>query len=562
MLNDGSTSDRIAVWFSACSVKEIAVKPDDRALDIAVIGLGQGGGNLAAQFADLGYRVIALNTALTDLSVLGEGASRTVLSAEQRVYIGIDGYDGAGGDLNYGRECIRENAERIHKVVADHTADADIVLIAAGLGGGTGSAASELIKTVEDLNLPIVVMATLPTEHESGMAKVNAVRGASALVKLGGLSWIFVDNSRLARRHADVSMDRYYDTINAVIVSPLDALNRINHGTDMRPIRTLDGEDLRRLLLSGGIINYASDQLAMLEVGAVTERIREALESSSIMPSGYALAQVATIGVVIHAPEEMLANTPFSFFERLNEQLKESTSGAACYLGVYRTRARGSLARLRLLCSSHQVPDGIVAMVNDARREGSVLRDKLQQTLSPLDLGEIEEFDLFRTSLRTAPGPKGRRRPVLPDLSEEGLDIAAGQPRPTRTLGGDRTSSLTLRDSRSPLGPAASTSPASPESRGSFSSDRPSPPSVMPGESRGVPGPERAPSVPPSESRTAFGIGRPLSSVPPSQPRGVVLPRRLEGSVSPSESRPSLDSSRPATTGSPPIVPETETDPS
>ena len=44
---------------------------EDRSLDIAVIGLGQGGGNIAAQFAQFGYRAIALNTALTDLSALG-----------------------------------------------------------------------------------------------------------------------------------------------------------------------------------------------------------------------------------------------------------------------------------------------------------------------------------------------------------------------------------------------------------------------------------------------------------------------------------------------------------
>ena len=530
---------RIAVWsFDLGPSEEIPVKPDDRALDIAVIGLGQGGGNLAAQFADLGYRVIALNTALTDLSVLGEGTSRTVLKPEQRVYIGIDGYDGAGGDLNYGRECIRENADRIRKAVTDHALNADVVLLAAGLGGGTGSAASELVRTVEDLNLPIVVMATLPTEHESGMAKVNAVRGASALVKLEGLSWIFVDNSRLARRHSDVSMDRYYDTINAVIVSPLDALNRINHATDMRPIRTLDGEDLRRLLLSGGIINYASDQLAMLEVGAVSEKIREALESSSIMPSGYAFGQVATIGIVIQAPEEMLANTPFSFFERLNEHVKESTSGAACYLGVYRTRARGSLARLRLVCSSHQVPDGIVAMVNDARREGSVLRDKLQQTLSPLDLGEIEEFDLFRTSLRTGPGIKGRRKPpVLPDLSDEGLDISSGMARPLRKGVGERPSALTFRDSRGPLSerPAPS-SMTHPESRTGTGSEWPAPSSVVPGE-RSVPS-----SVSPSpDPRSGFGIGRSAPSVPPSQPRSVIPSRRPDSSLPPPEPKSSLD---------------------
>lgn len=409
------------------------MKFEDRGLDIAVIGLGQGGGNLAAQFSQLGYRAIALNTALSDLSALGDGRDRAVVPSEGRIYIGIDGYDGAGGDLNYGRECIRENAERIRQVVLEHASDADVVLITAGLGGGTGSAASELVKTLEDLDLPLVVLATLPTEHESGMAKVNAVRATSALAQLSGVGWIFVDNSQLAKCHSSVTMDRYFDTINSVIVSPLDALNRINYNGDLYPIRTLDGEDLRRLLLSGGVLNYASDQLSSLEVQDILQSIRSALESSSLMPSGYALEQVATIGVVIQAPSEMLARTPFSTFEKLSEQLKETTSGAASYLGVYRSRSTTSLARLRLICSSFQLPDGIQAMVNDARREGGILRDKLRQTLSPLELGEIEDFDLFRTGVRTGPAQKGRRRrSVIPPVVDEAFDVPTGVRRPRR----------------------------------------------------------------------------------------------------------------------------------
>lgn len=397
---------------------------DDRSLDIAVVGLGQGGGNLAAQFSQFGYRAIALNTALTDLSALADSASQNLLAPEQRIYIGLDGYDGAGGDLNYGRECIRENAAKIRQAVVDHCGDADLVLITAGLGGGTGSSASELVKTLEDLDLPLLVMATLPTDNESGMAKVNAMRGANALVQLTNTSWIFVDNSRLAEKHSDVPMARYFDTINNVIVEPLDSLNRVNATPELTPIRTLDGEDLRRLLLAGGVINYASVDLPQLDVDAVIESVRAALQSSSIMPAGYVLEQVTTIGLVVQAPEDILARTPFSFYERLNERVKDATNGAATYLGVYRNRSARSRASMQLICSSQQLPTGIFAMVNDARREGGVLRDKLHQTLSPLDVSELEEFDLFRTSVRTTPGTKTRRR--RPAISDDAFDVPAG----------------------------------------------------------------------------------------------------------------------------------------
>src|SRR5690606_18589144 len=148
------------------------MKPADRALDIVAIGLGQGGGNIAAEFGRLGYKAMALNTAHTDLSALAPGArlapngsiapgsGQTALSREQCVYIGLDGYDGAGADLNYGRECIRENAARIREAVQAHAEGADVVVLTAGLGGGTGSAVSELVDVLEQLELPILGLAT------------------------------------------------------------------------------------------------------------------------------------------------------------------------------------------------------------------------------------------------------------------------------------------------------------------------------------------------------------------------------------------------------------------
>src|SRR5690606_36424407 len=145
-----------------------------------------------------------------------------------RIYIGIDGYDGAGADMNYGRECIRENAERIREVVIRHAEGADVVIITAGLGGGTGSSVSELVTVLGALDLPMIVLATLPNEYESGIAKVNAVRAVSDLVKHEDIGWIFADNSRLSTQHGGVSLDKYFEKVNSVIIRPLDELNRLN----------------------------------------------------------------------------------------------------------------------------------------------------------------------------------------------------------------------------------------------------------------------------------------------------------------------------------------------
>lgn len=392
------------------------MKPSDRSLDIAVIGLGQGGGNLAAEFARRGYRAMALNTARTDLSALG-AAHHPVLSEAQRLYIGIDGYDGAGADLNYGRQCIIESAERIREAVARHTEGADVVMLAAGLGGGTGSAVSELVKVLESLELPLTTLTTLPSDQESGIAKVNAVRAVSELVKIPDLGLIFADNARLAQLHGNVTLDEYFERINEIIIEPLDAFNRLNQREGLHPIRTLDGEDLRTLLMSTGVLNYSEGELRGLSVEGVTQWVKQALENSGVMPAGFAIADIAYLGLVVEASGDLLANTPFTFFNEVSEQLKSGTSGAGIYMGVYRNDQMPShSATLRLLASTPTLPKGIQHIVNAAQREGSALREKLSRSVASLELGDIANFDLLpaRAAAMPAVGPSGRRRARTP----------------------------------------------------------------------------------------------------------------------------------------------------
>jgi cell division GTPase FtsZ len=392
------------------------MKPSDRSLDIAVIGLGQGGGNLAAEFARRGYRAMALNTARSDLTALG-AANHPQLSEAQRLYIGIDGYDGAGADLNYGRQCVMESAERIREAVARHTEGADVVMLTAGLGGGTGSAVSELVKVLEPLQLPITTLTTLPGDQESGIAKVNAVRAVSELVKIPDLGLIFADNARLAELHGNVTLDEYFERINEIIIDPLDAFNQLNQRPELHPIRTLDGEDLRTLLMSTGVLNYSEGEIDGLSVQGVTEWVNNALANSGVMPSGFAMGDIAYLGLVVEASSDLLANTPFTFFNEVSEALKSGTSGAGIYMGVYRNdQMRAHSATLRLLASTPTLPKGIQGIVNAAQREGSALRDKLSRSVANLELGDIADFDLLPARSASLPptGTNGRRRPTRP----------------------------------------------------------------------------------------------------------------------------------------------------
>jgi cell division GTPase FtsZ len=429
------------------------MKPSDRSLDIAVIGLGQGGGNLAAEFARRGYRAMALNTARSDLSALsGLGnANHPGLSEAQRLYIGIDGYDGAGSDLNYGRQCVSESAERIREAVARHTEGADVVLLTAGLGGGTGSAVSELVRVLESLELPITTLTTLPGDQESGIAKVNAVRAVSDLVKIPDLGLIFADNARLAELHGNVTLDEYFERINEIIIDPLDQFNRLNQREGLHPIRTLDGEDLRTLLMSTGVLNYSQGELQGLSVEGVTEWVNQALQSSRVMPAGFAMGDIAYLGLVVEASGDLLAATPFTFFNEVSERIKSGTSGAGIYMGVYRNDQMPShVAMLRLLASTPSLPKGIQSVVNAAQREGSALREKLNRSVAALDLGDLADLDLLpqRATSMQPSASNGRNRRARPNRRVQASNVRAAMDSPLSVAASAATPAPSRNSSR------------------------------------------------------------------------------------------------------------------
>lgn len=410
------------------------MRPDGRSLDIVAVGLGQAGGNIAAEFFRRGYRAIALNTAQTDLHALEAGGAFPPLPAERRLYIGLDGYDGAGADPAYGRDCIREHADRIRAAVVKQAHDADAVILCAGLGGGTGSSIPELIEILHEEDLPLMTLMTLPTESESGLAKVNAVRAINDVVDAPLLGWIFVDNARIAALNRDIAIADYYAHINSEIVSPIDAFNRLNARDEMRAIRSFDGEDFRKLLLSGGVLNYAFSDVPRITTEEIAGTVRDCIEASDIMPGGFDITKVSFIGLVIEAPESALAEASIQVFEEIHESIKESTEGAAVYQGIYKAPPDRPVT-IRMIAATQSLPHRIRQILADAKREGQVIGSKVNEELPTLELGEIDGFDIFKKSTRPSQKPRrgrqqqgGLRRPA--DMVEEvALEVGGGSPR-------------------------------------------------------------------------------------------------------------------------------------
>ncbi|MBX2810667.1 MAG: hypothetical protein KTR25_02610, partial [Myxococcales bacterium] len=386
------------------------MRTDGKALHLAVVGLGQAGGNLAAEYYSRGYPALALNTAKADLLALNPGIMYPSLPETSRLYVGLNGYDGAGSDPLYGRECVLEHADTIRSTITQTFAEADAIILCAGLGGGTGSAIGTLAEIIHEVAPPLVGLLTLPSHAESALAKINAVRAVKEVLGTPLSGWIFVDNERIHEACASLPVSAYYKEVNNRIVTPLDSLNNLNSQSTLTPVRTFDDEDFRTLLLSGGILNYAEISLDKLDADTIAQAFLTSLRDSSLMPGNFGTQDLSYVGLIIEASASILDNVSMSELETLTQILKSETQGSAIYPGIYLSE-NNSKATLRTLVSCTSVPQGILSLLDAAQTEGDWLRQKITRNAPSLELGDIANLDLLKTRTQS------HRRPSPPTTS-------------------------------------------------------------------------------------------------------------------------------------------------
>lgn len=408
-------------------------------LRMGVVGLGQAGGNLALEFHRRGYSVVAVNTAQTDLRSL---QGNDGLDADQCLYVGVEGSDGAGKDPEYGRACLSDHTQMLADALSDRFADVDVLLLCAGLGGGTGSCVAQLWTMLEPTGLPLAGLVTLPAASESGIVKVNAVRAAQALVDAPLHARILVDNTRVSARF-DLDVLSYYPQANAAIVEPLDAFNRLGSRTDLRSVRSFDGEDFRKVLLSGGVVvpGVASFDAAggAAVIKDVEARVLAMLDGGELFAQGVDPHNVSQLAVVLLAPASVLKEIRARALDEMEGRLKDKTGGGAVHTGLY--AAEGPGVTLMVLAASSGLPATVETLLATARKEGQALSAKIHQELPRLDAS-----DLSGVSLSRAPAPSRLSRP--PGAASRPPPGASAPPRPAT--------------SRPPLGEPMFTDPAAP----------------------------------------------------------------------------------------------------
>ena len=168
---------------------KIQLVPNELTAKIKVLGIGGAGGNaindmIASQM--VGVDFIAANT---DAQALERSLAPVKIQLGPGVTRGL----GAGGDPEVGRKAAEEESERLKQVIQG----ADMVFIAAGMGGGTGTGASPVVADLSrELGSLTVAVVSKPFEFEGKMKRRLAEAGIEELRKVVD-TIITIPNDRL-----------------------------------------------------------------------------------------------------------------------------------------------------------------------------------------------------------------------------------------------------------------------------------------------------------------------------------------------------------------------------
>ena len=162
---------------------------DNASAKIKVIGVGGGGGNAVRRMIEAGLTGIEFYAVNTDQQALSTCHGATQIKIGENTTKGL----GAGSNPEVGARAAEESREILQDIVDS----ANMVFVAAGMGGGTGTGAAPIIASLAKEKTALTIgVVTRPFNFEGRKRAENAEAGIAELRKSVD-SVIVVPNQRL-----------------------------------------------------------------------------------------------------------------------------------------------------------------------------------------------------------------------------------------------------------------------------------------------------------------------------------------------------------------------------
>ena len=209
---------------------------------IKVIGVGGGGGNAVMSMLESQIHGAEFILANTDSQALRDVKGATMIQIGSAITKGL----GAGADPEIGREAALEAKEELSSAIEG----ADMLFIAAGMGGGTGTGAASVIAQIaRDAGILTVAVVTKPYEFEGSKRMQHAEQGIEALNEWVD-SLIVIPNEKLSLVYGDdESIFSSFDNANDVLKGAVKGIAEI---ITIRGFMNVDFADVKTVMSGRG----------------------------------------------------------------------------------------------------------------------------------------------------------------------------------------------------------------------------------------------------------------------------------------------------------------------
>ena len=290
---------------------------------IVVIGVGGAGNNAVNQMIEESIKSIDFWVVNTDAQALATS------KAEHRYVLGKDFTKGlgAGGNPEIGRQAAESSIEDLKEIVQG----ANMVFIAAGMGGGTGTGASPVIaKVAREAGALTIAIVTRPFGFEGNSRKAKAVEGLAAL-KEEVDSIIIVSNDKLMMMNGNKSIADAFHESDRVLAQSVKTITDL---ILLPGLINLDFADIKATLLDKGValIGFGMGSGPNKAVDAATNAIASPLLEASIKGAHSAIINVTggsgvtldeTQDAIIYITEAAGADVNIIFGVQQNPELND-----------------------------------------------------------------------------------------------------------------------------------------------------------------------------------------------------------------------------------------------
>ena len=209
---------------------------------ILIVGCGGSGNNTLNRITHLGVEgavTVAINT---DKQHLDHTRALQKLLVGRHITRGL----GAGGDPATGRRCAEAGREMIKRIVTG----ADLVFIASGLGGGSGTGICPIVaEEAKAAGALVVGIVTTPFHVERRQRMARALEGLESLRRIAD-AVLVLDNNRLLHYVPNLPLDEAFSIMDQLVA---EIVKGIVETITMPSLINLDFADVRAIMANGGV---------------------------------------------------------------------------------------------------------------------------------------------------------------------------------------------------------------------------------------------------------------------------------------------------------------------